>query len=333
MTLSRRHLRFVTLALSILVVPVAAVAQAPARVPTVGILSAAPASAATTAAYREAFERGLNELGWIPGQNIRLEYRYSEGVPERLDGLARDLVRLGVDVIVARAAISIWAAKRVTTTIPIVMSASGQDPVQAGLIGSLARPGGNVTGLTLLNDELRPKQLQLLKEVVPRLSRVAVLRGPVALPENDRQNLETAAASLDLELQHVTVQRAADLDKVLADVAGTRIGALLVLADPSVLEPNTPRVVALALKHRLPAVYWLRSYSQAGGLMSYGADLAEVHRRSAFYVDRLLRGARPADLPVEQPTKFALIVNVKSARAIGLTFPPSILVRADEAIQ
>jgi len=330
--LSVQHLRFIILALSILVVPVAVVAQAPARVPTVGILSAAPASGPTTAAYREAFERGLKELSWIPGQNIRLEYRYAEGKPAQLEGLAHDLVRLGVDVIVARATTSIRAAKRVTAMIPIVMSATGQDPIQSGFIASLARPGGNITGLTLLNQELQPKQLQLLKEVVPRLSRVAVLSGTLALLEKDRQSLEMAAAGLDLRLQHVTAQRPGDLDKVFADMAGTRIGALLVRADPSVLEPNTPRVVALALKHRLPAVYWLRSYPHAGGLMSYGADLIEVHRR-AFYVDRLLRGARPADLPVEEPTKLALVVNIKTARAIGLTFPPSILARADEAIQ
>jgi ABC-type uncharacterized transport system substrate-binding protein len=332
-TLSVKHLRFIILVLSILVVPVAAGAQAPARVPTVGILSASTSPGPTPSAYREAFERGLKERGWIPGQNIRLEYRYAEGGPERLEGLARDLVRLGVDVIVARATTSIRAAKRVTATVPIVMSATGQDPIQSGFIASLARPGGNVTGLTLLNQELQPKQLQLLKEVVPRLSRVAVLGSTYALSEKDRQSLEMAAAGLDLQLQHVTLQRAGDLDKVFADVAGTRIGALLVRADPSVLEPNTQRVVALALKHRLPAIYWLRSYPQAGGLMSYGADLIEVHRRSAFYVDRLLRGARPADLPVEEPTKLALVVNVKTARAIGLTFPPSILARADEAIQ
>jgi putative ABC transport system substrate-binding protein len=171
--LSVKRLPFIILALSILVVPHGAVAQAPARVPTVGILSASTSGPAA-AAYRDAFERGLKELGWIPGQNIRLEYRYAEGRPERLEGLARDLVRLGVDVIVARATTSIRAAKRVTATIPIVMSATGQDPIQSGLIASLARPGGNVTGLTLLNQELQPKQLQLLKEVVPRLSRVAV---------------------------------------------------------------------------------------------------------------------------------------------------------------
>jgi putative ABC transport system substrate-binding protein len=332
--LTSQHLRFVILALVIVVVPAAAIAQAPARMPTVGILSAAPAAGPSDSQpYREAFEQGLKELGWVAGQNIRLEYRYAGGAPEQLERLARDLVQLGADVIVARATPSIRAAKRVTATIPIVMSATGQDPIEAGFIASLARPDSNVTGLTLLNRELQPKQLQLLKEVVPRLSHVAVLHGLVALPERERQNLETAAARLDLQLQHVTVRRAGELDKVFADVVGTRIGALLVRADPSVLESNAHRVVALALKHRLPAIYWLRSYPQAGGLMSYGADLVDVHRRSAFYVDRLLRGARPADLPVEQPTKLALVVNATAAKAIGLTFPPSMLSRADEVIQ
>jgi putative ABC transport system substrate-binding protein len=324
----------IIVALAILIGPGAPGAQTPARVPTVGILSAAPAAdPAASAPQQEAFERGLKELGWIPGQNVRLEYRYSAGGPERLEGLARDLVRLGVDVIVARATPSIRAATRVTATIPIVMSATGQDPIQAGFIGSLARPDTNVTGLTLRNRELQPKQLQLLKEVVPRLSRVAVLGGAVALPETERQLLETAAAGLDLQLQLVSVQRAGDLDKVFADLAGSRVGALLVRADPSVLEPNTQRLVALALKYRLPAVYWLHTYPRAGGLMSYGADLIEVHRRSAYYVDRLLRGARPADLPVEEPTRLSLVVNVKAARAIGLTLPPSILARVDEVIQ
>ena len=328
-----KHLGSILLAVSIIGMPVAAAGQVPGRVPTVGVLSAGVASDPNTAAYREAFEGGLKELGWIAGQNIRVEYRYAEGERKRLEGLARELVGLGVDVIVARATTPIRVAERVTATIPIVMSASGDDPVQAGLIASLARPGGNVTGLTLLNPELRPKQLQLLKEVIPRISRVAVLNGAVVPSEKDRQSLDTAAAGLGLQLHHVTVKQAGDLEKVFADLARTRIDGLLVRADPSLLEANMQRVVAPALKHRLPAVYWLRAYPQAGGLMSYGADLVQIHRRSAFYVDRLLRGARPSDLPVEEPAKFALAVNIKSARAIGLTFPPSILVRADEVIE
>ena len=332
--MSIKDLRVIALSLVILAMPTVAFGQPPAQLRTVGVLSAAPATDRTSSLYQQAFEGGLSELGWRPGHNIRLEYRYADGKPERLEGLAHDLVRLGVDVIVARATSAIRAAKRVTTTTPIVMSASGRDPIEAGFITSLARPGGNVTGLTLLNEVIAIKQIELLKELVPRLSRVAVLRGPVPqYDERDRQRLDAAAASLGLQLQHVAVQQAGDLDKIVADAAGARVGALLIRGDPSVLEPNAPRIVALALKHRLPAVYWLRSYVPAGGLMSYGTDLVDVHRQSARYVDKLLRGARPADLPVEEPTKLALVLNTNTARAIGLTFPPSLLARADEIIQ
>jgi len=333
LTVNTKHLGFILLAVSLVSMPVAAAGQVPGRIPTVGVLSAGVASAPSTAVYREAFEGGLKELGWIAGQNIRVEYRYAEGERKRLEELAREFVRLGVDVIVARATSSIVAAKRVTATTPIVMSASGDDPVRAGLIASLARPGGNVTGLTLLNPDLRLKQLELLKETIPRLSRVVVLSGTVVPSERERQSLETAAAGLGLQIKQVSVKQADDLEKVFADLARTRIDGLLVRSDPHLLEANIQRIVALALTHRLPAVYWLRAYPQAGGLMSYGADLVQIHRRSAFYVDRLLRGARPSDLPVEQPSKFALVVNVRSARAIGLTIPPSILARADEVIE
>jgi putative ABC transport system substrate-binding protein len=211
----------------------------------------------------------------VPGKNIHLDYRHAEGRPERLDELARELVRLGVDVIVARSSLAISAARRATTTIPIVMSATGLDPIEAGFVTSLARPDGNVTGLTLLTRALEPKQLQILKEVVPRLSRVGVLRGASGLTPNEEQDLEAAAGGLQLQLHHVTVRHADDLEKALP----------------------------------------------------------EVHRRSAFYVDRLLRGARPADLPVEEPARLFLLVNAKSARAIGLTLPPAVRARADEIIQ
>jgi putative ABC transport system substrate-binding protein len=213
------------------------------------------------------------------------------------------------------------------------MSGSGEDPVQTGVIVSMARPGGNVTGLTLLLPDLRLKQLQLLKELVPGISRIAVLTGSTVPTEKDSQNLDTAAASLGLRLELVDVKQARDLDKVFADLARARVDGLLVWGDPLVLEANMQKVVALALRHRIPAVYWLRAYPETGGLMSYGADLLEVHRRSAYYVDRLLKGARPGDLPVEAPTKFALVVNVKSAKAIGLAFPATIMARADEVIE
>ena len=248
--------------------------------------------------------------------------------------MARDLVRLAVDVIVARAAAPIDAARKATTTTPIVMSAAGQDPVQAGFVANLARPGGNVTGLTLLNQDLYVKHLELLKEVVPRLSRVAVL-GSVGAPltPKGRQDLNSGAAALGLELDYVDIRSADDLDRAFQDIAKGRAGGLLVRADPFVVEANDRRVVALAFKHRLPAVYWLHTFPRLGGLMSYGADLFAVHRRSAWYVDRLLRGARPAELPVEEPSKFQFVLNLGAARALGLTIPPAVAARVNEVIE
>jgi putative ABC transport system substrate-binding protein len=323
---------FIILALATLVAPLPAVGQPASRLPTVGVL--VPTTTPPAARGREAFEHGLKELGWIPGQTIRIEYRYADGKPERLEELARDLVRGGVDVLVARGSPAIGAAKKATTTIPIVMSAAGLDPVQQGFVAKLARPGGNVTGLTLLNQDLYVKHLELLKEVVPRLLRVAVLGSLGApLPPKGRQDLESAAAALGLELRYSDVRGAGDLDQAFEDIARGRAGALLVRADPFVLEANDRRVVDLALKYRLPAVYWLLTFPRVGGLMSYGADLFAVHGRSAFYVDRLLRGTRPAELPVEEPTKFEFVLNLKTARALGLTIPPAVMARANEVIQ
>ncbi|MET0166718.1 MAG: ABC transporter substrate-binding protein [Vicinamibacterales bacterium] len=327
-----RHLALILLLLGIIASATAG-GQVPARMPVVGVLSPGSVGDANAAASREAFERGLKEFGWVSGLTFLWVYGYGVGARTRLQGLARELVQLGVDVVVARASTSVAAARQATATIPIVMSASGEDPVQTGVIASLARPGGNVTGLTLLLPDLRLKQLQLLKEVVPGLSRVAVVTGSSVPTEKDRQNLDTAAVSLGLHIEHVDVRQARDLNTVFASLARARIDGLLVWGDPLVLEANMQEVVGLASKHRLPAVYWLRAYPERGGLMSYGADLLEIHRRSAYYVDRLLRGTRPSDLPVEAPTKFALVVNVKSAKAIGLSFPRSILARADEVIE
>jgi putative ABC transport system substrate-binding protein len=309
-------------------------AQTPARVPTVGVLIPGSTTAPTFVPSREAFERGLKELGWTPGQTVRVEYRYADGKLERLRDLAQELVGAKIDVLVARSTQAIRAAKEATTTVPIVMSASGLDPVQLGFVASLARPGGNVTGLTLLNDELTVKQLELLKEVVPRMSRVVVL-GSSAVPLNTkgRQALDTAARTLGIQVHHVEVHDPAGLDSAFAEAVRAQANAVLVRADPFVMEANDRRVVALADKHRLPAVYWMDTYAQLGGLMSYGADLFDVHRRSASYVDRILKGARPADLPIEEPTKFELVVNLKTARALGLTVPPSVLARANEVIK
>jgi putative ABC transport system substrate-binding protein len=314
--------------------PASALAQASARVPTIGVLSPSPATSPSAAPSREAFEGGLKELGWTPGQTVRVEYRYADGKRERLDALAQELVGAKIDVLVARSSQGVRAAKEATTTVPIVMSASGLDPVQLGFVASLARPGGNITGLTLLNDELPVKQLELLKEVVPRMSRVVVL-GSAAVPLNTkgRQALDAAARTVGVQVQHVEIRDAAGLDSAFAEAVRAQANAVLVQADPFVLEANDRRVVALADKHRLPAVYWMDTYAQLGGLMSYGADLFDVHRRSASYVDRILKGARPADLPIEEPAKFELIVNLKTARALGLTVPPSVLARANEVIK
>jgi putative tryptophan/tyrosine transport system substrate-binding protein len=332
--LSANVIRCLVAAVAVLTASLDAAAQGSSRVPVVGVLSATPSTTPISMQGREAFERGLRELGWISGRTIRLDYRSAEGKPELLDGYAADLVRLGVDVIVARATPAIRAARKATATVPIVMSAAGYDPIELGFVATLARPGGNTTGLTLLNQDLLGKQLQLLKEAVPRLSLVAVL-GSQALPlsPKGRHDLEAAAHVLKVHLHHVDLSRPDDLDETFAAMARDRVSGLLVRADVFILEPNAKRVIALARQHRLPAIYWLHTYPQAGGLMSYGADLFAVHHRSAYYVDRLLRGARPHDLPIEEPSKLALHVNLKTARAIGLTLPPSILARANELIQ
>jgi putative ABC transport system substrate-binding protein len=328
---------FALLALALtlgLVAPASVLAQTPARVPTIGVLIPGPATIPGATQSREAFEGGLKELGWVPGQTVRVEYRYADGKRERLSALAEELLGAKIDVLVARSSQAIRVAKEATTTVPIVMSASGLDPVQAGYVASLARPGGNVTGLTVLNDELPVKQLELLKEVVPRMSRVVVLASAaVPLNTKGREGLDSAARTLGVQLRHVEVRDAAGLDAAFAEAVRAQANALLIRGDPFVMEANDRRVVALADKHRLPAVYWLETYARLGGLMSYGADLLDVHRRSASYVDRILKGARPADLPIEEPTKFELIVNLKTARALGLTVPPSILARANEVIQ
>lgn len=320
--------------LCILLMPAGGEAQPVSRVPTVGVLVPGPADSPIQARSRKAFEEGLTELGWRPGETVQIEYRYANGQAQRLNEVARELARLRVDVIVARATASIRAAMQATASIPVVMSASGYDPVQLGLVKSLARPDGNITGLTLLNQDLLRKQLEMLREAVPTLSRVAVLGSSAApLPAKGREELEAAARSLGVRLHHLDVQGPEKLDEAFSEMVRLQADGLLVRADPFVLEPNEKRIVSRAQKNRLPAIYWLDRYPRAGGLMSYGADLIDVHRSSAFYVDRILRGARPADLPIQEPTKFALVVNLKTARALGLAISPSLLTRAHEVIE
>jgi putative ABC transport system substrate-binding protein len=268
----------------------------------------------------------------VEGQNIAIEYRWAEGEYGRLPTLAPELVRLNVDIIVAAPTVAIQAAQQATGMIPIVM-ALANDPVGSGFVASLARPGGNVTGLSLFSPELSGKRLELLKETIPKLSRVAVLWNPSnpSVPPLLRET-EAAAHALRLRLQLLEVRGPTEIDRAFSAIARDRAGALLVLPDPTAVDQQK-RILDLAAKSRLPAMYWSRELVEAGGLMAYGANAPDMFRRAATYVDKILKGAKPADLPVEQPTRFELAINLKTAKALGLTFPPSILVRADQVIQ
>ena len=309
-------------------------AQQPAKVYKVGRLTG---GSSTDPFYKESFEafrQGLRELGWIEGQNILLEPRWTGEKPGSLRELAADLVRLKVDVIVANGATMVQAAKAATTTIPIIMAATGADPVAAGFVASLARPGRNITGLSLLSAALDGKRLELLKEVVPVLARVAVLQNP-DFPEATKRwrDAEAAGKSLGVRLQAWNVKNSHEIDGAFSAADKDNTQGLLVFSDPSVLERHRPRIIALALKARLPAIYPWRLYAEEGGLMVYAPSLPDMHRRSAYYVDKILRGTKPADLPVEQPTKFELVINLKTAKQIGLTIPPNVLARADKVIR
>jgi putative ABC transport system substrate-binding protein len=300
----------------------------------VGVLTPGTASSPLARRSNEAFERGLQEHGWVPGQSIRIEYCYADGKPGRVNALAAEFVRMRVDLLIARSSAVALAAKGATTTIPIVMAGSGLDPVRLGLVSNLAKPGGNVSGLTLLARELADKQLQLLKETVPRLQRVAILASTANLPgEADRARYEAAGRSLGLQASVTEVGSPPELDSALEGLPRSGIGAIVVLSDSYLLEPSRDWIIARALRHRLPAIYWLRSYVDAGGLMSYGTGLIEIHRRAGGFVDRILRGGKPSEMPVEEPTKFELVINLKTAKALGLTIPPSLLQRADQVTE
>ena len=279
---------------------------------------------------REPFEHGLRELGWKPGVNVLLEYRYGGESPTRLGKLAAELVALDVAVIVARGPVAIRAAMHATTTIPIVMATTA-DPEALGFVKSLARPGGNTTGIANLTWELDGKRLELLKEMLPRLTRVAVLANE--RNKNQFPAIVSAAQSIGLQAQVFQVSRAEELGAVFELINKARAGALLIATDIQVLEPSRVRIVALAARHRLPAMYPWGFYVDSGGLISYSTSLRELHRRSAMFVDRILKGANPAELPVEQPTKFELLINLKTAKALGLTIPPSLLARADHVVE
>jgi putative ABC transport system substrate-binding protein len=321
-----------TLALVILTAPLAAEAQQATTVYRIGRLS--PGSPLLGAHLWEALRQGLRELGYVEGQNLIVEYRYAEGSEERLRDLAAELVRLQVDVMVAEGAAAIRAAQHATRTVPIVMAAPS-DPVGQGFVASLAHPGGNITGLSYLGAELPGKRLELLKEAVPQSTRIAVLANPTyPAYASDMHNLTEAARALGLHLHVVEVRRADELDTAFAALTRAGVDAVLVIEDAVLLNSQRGRVVAdLAATHRLPMMYAWREWVVAGCLMSYGPSRPGMYRHAATYVANILKGANPAELPVEQATKFELVINLKTAKALGLTLPPSLLLLADEVIQ
>ncbi len=316
-----------TLALGIFAAPVASNAQQPGKIPRIGVLS--PGSLGPSPLL-DAFRQGLRELGYIEGQNIAIEYRFAEAKLERLPDLAAGLVHLKVDVIFTINTPASQAAKNATKTIPIVFTYVAEP---AALVASLARPGGNVTGLTTIADELSGKRLELLREALPGVSRVAVLWHS-ASPTSTRVFRETEGASrqLGMRLQPLGVRGPDELQNAFKVATRERAGALIVIED-LVMSSHRTRVLDLAVRSRLPTVSQYREFAEAGGLLSYGAKLPDLFRRAATYVDKILKGAKPADLPVEQPTRFELVVNLKTAKALGLTIPQSILIRADQVIQ
>jgi putative ABC transport system substrate-binding protein len=305
-------------------------AQQPTRIPRIGYLSTV--SFSVNAARIDALRQGLRELGYVEGKNIVIEWRSAEGKLDRLPSLAAELVRLKVDVIVAAAPPPTRAAKTATATIPIVM-AFADDPVGSGFVSSLARPGGNVTGLSSLAPEISGKQLELLKEIVPELARVAVL-GTSTVPQYGLvvKEIELAAKASGVKVQYLDVLNEKGIESAFRAANTEHAGAVVVLGSP-ILNSQRTRIVELATKSRLPATYSRPEYVEVGGLMTYGVKITELFRRAASYVDRILKGSKPAELPIEQPTKFELVINLKTAKQIGLTIPPNVLARADRVIR
>jgi putative ABC transport system substrate-binding protein len=320
-----------TLAGSLFAAPLVAEAQQVGQVPRIGFLSVT--SPSDRPPLLDAFRQRLRELGWVEGQNIVIDYRYAEGRVDRLPDLAAELVRLKVDLIVSWGTQGVTAAKNATETIPIVMIAV-RDPVGTGLIASLARPGGNVTGVSgYAGLEIVARQLELLKETVPKIRRVAILSNPAnAYHQLAIREVTVAARSLGVQLQLLEARGPNEFDGAFAAMAKERVGALLVLSD-AMLSSHRIRLADLAARSRLPSAYAVRESVEAGGLMSYGPSFLDLYRRSAAYVDKILKGAKPADLPVQQPTQFELVINLKTAKALGLTIPQSLLQRADQVIE
>jgi len=322
-----------TLSGSLLAAPLAAETQQAAKIARIGYLSI---DVAGSVHLREAFLQGLRDLGYVEGRNVVIEYRDAEGKPERLPALAAELVALKVDVILAGGTPHALAAKHATKIFPIVFATAG-DPVASGVVTSLAQPGGNVTGLSVLpQEELVGKRLELIKQAIPGISQVAILRQPGAYGEGtDREILrgaEVAARALGVRVQFVEARGPTDFDRAFSEMTRAHAGALILISS-TMFFVERRRLVALAGKNRLPAVYTGRDYIEAGGLMAYGQNVAGFFRNAAAYVDKILKGAKPADLPVQQPTEFELVINLKTAKALGLTIPPSLLQSADQVIE
>ena len=312
---------------AVLAAPVAEAQQA-SKITKIGVLQVG-----TGPILFEAFKTGMRERGYVEGQHVVFEYRSTEGRSERLHEAAAELVRMNVDLIVTSTDQAIAAVKQQTQTIPIVM-ANSTDPVATGFVASLARPGGNITGNSAMSPELSAKRLELLRQVVPRLSRIVILWDPaIQGAVLDYRQTESAARSLSLHLQSVEVSRAGDLERAFSTMIRGRVEALLVPAVSPVMYSNRNEVARLAQQNRLPSMFGTRDYAEAGGLMAYGPSAADQWRLAATYVDKILRGARPGDLPVQQPSRYELVINLKTAKALGLTIPPSLLQRADQVIE
>ena len=329
----KRKITVLTLCATLLALCLSAQAQQPGKVLRIGFLD--PSNAPGIAVLLEAFRQELTKLGWVEGKNITIEYRFGENKgPERLPQLATELVRLRVDLIVATGGPPALAAKGATTAIPIVMVTPG-DPVRQGLVASLARPGGNVTGLSSLNPELNSKRLEILKDAVPKLARVGVLRGPAAGVATTLQlkELRPAAVALKLKLEEIDTQLdAKGLEIAFQTAKQKQVNAIMTFATRTFFAERK-RIVELAVKYRLPAIYFQKEFVDEGGLMSYGVDFNDLFRRAAVYVDKILKGAKPADLPVQQATKFEFVINLKAAKQIGLTLSPEFLARANQVIK
>ena len=325
-----RKISILTLCAMLLTLCVSAQAQQSRKVTRIGVLSQSSANFMST--QLEAFRQGLRDFGYVEGQNIAIDYRYAEGKLDRLPGLAVELVRLKVDVIAATSTPAVLAAKNTTKEIPIVFHTIG-DPVTSGVVASLAQPGGNITGLTMGVAELYGKRLELLKDAIPKLSRAAILWNPTSTSTQlSLKETQAAAQALKLQLQSLEVRRPEDIEPAFDAASRAKTGGMIVTQAPPITT-YAKRIIDVAAKHRLPTIYPQRQWPDTGGLMSYGSNVEDSYRQIATYIDKILKGAKPADLPVEQPTKFEFVINLKTANQIGLTIPPNMLARADKVIR